>query len=279
VRASRRYFSIAQRLEPLLSGMKIDLMQSKSSLSLREHIAVSLRTAVNSTASLSLTLAAMGIIFKKVAIVKIGLLSTPAIFLMMLYTSLYRPKVQAKARARRVEQELPYAMRHLLIEIKSGVPLYNAIVAASEGYGECSVELKQIVCEINAGKPETQALEDSIFRNPSVAYRRSFWQLLNAVKTGTNIETSLDNTVKNMLKDQLLSIKKYGQELNPWTLMYMMFAVIMPSLGITFFMILSTFTGMSLSGNMLIVLIIGLSLFQLMFMNLIKTKRPMVKAQ
>lgn len=259
--------------------MKLDLMQSKSSLSLREHIAVSLRTSINSTASLSLTLAAMGIIFKKAAIVKIGLLSTPAIFLMMLYTALYRPKVQAKTRARRVEQELPYAMRHLLIEIKSGVPLYNAIVAASEGYGECSVELKQIVLEINAGKPEIQALEDSIFRNPSVAYRRSFWQLLNAVKTGTNIETSLDNTVKNMLKDQLLSIKKYGQELNPWTLMYMMFAVIMPSLGITFFMILSTFTGMSLSGNMLIVLIIGLSLFQLMFMNLIKTKRPMVKAQ
>ena len=259
--------------------MKLDLMQSKSTLNLREHIAISLKTAVNSTVSLSLTLAATGYIFENMSILKIGLMSTPAIFMMMLYTALYRPKVRAKTRARKVEQELPYAMRHLLIEIKSGVPLYNAIVAASEGYGECSVELKQIVREVNAGKPQVQALEDSIFRNPSVAYRRSFWQLLNAIKTGTNIETSLDNTVQNMLKDQLLSIKKYGQELNPWTLMYMMFAVIMPSLGITFFMILSTFTGMSLSGSMLTVIVLGLAIFQLMFMNLIKTKRPMVKAQ
>ncbi|MCK4555532.1 MAG: hypothetical protein KAT83_02905, partial [Candidatus Aenigmarchaeota archaeon] len=135
-------------------------MQSKSTLNLREHIAISLKTAVNSTVSLSLTLAATGYIFENMSILKIGLMSTPAIFMMMLYTALYRPKVRAKTRARKVEQELPYAMRHLLIEIKSGVPLYNAIVAASEGYGECSVELKQIVREVNAGKPQVQALED-----------------------------------------------------------------------------------------------------------------------
>lgn len=276
-RASRRYFAIAQRIEPFFEKMKLDLLQAKSTLTLTEHLAMSIRAAVNSAASLSMTLVAAGIILDMPAIWKIGLASVPAIFLMMLYTALYRPSIAAKRRARLVEQELPYALRHLLIEIKSGVPLYNAIVAASDGYGECSEEFKQIVMEINAGKAQIQAIEDSIFRNPSLAYRRGFWQLLNAMKTGTNIETSLDNTVQNMLKDQLLSIKKYGQELNPWTLMYMMFAVILPSLGITFLMILSTFTGTGISGAVLAVAAAGLAIFQLFFMNVIKTKRPMVK--
>lgn len=276
-RASRRYFVIAQRIEPSFQSIKLDLVQAKSTIDLTEHIAVSIHTAVNSTVSLSLALFAAGIIFEQAAIWKIGLLSVLPIFLMMFYTALYLPSVKAKRRARLVEQELPYALRHLLIEIKSGVPLYNAIVAASDGYGECSEEFKQIVMEINAGKAQIQAIEDSIFRNPSLSYRRGFWQLLNAMKTGTNIESSLDNTVQNMLKDQLLSIKKYGQELNPWTLMYMMFAVILPSLGITFLMILSTFTGTGISGTILAVAAVGLAIFQLFFMNVIKTKRPMVK--
>jgi len=80
------------------------------------------------------------------------------------------------------------------------------------------------------------------------------------------------------MEKQILSVEEYGKELNPYTLMYMMVAVIMPSLGVTFIMILSTFTGMNLGNNVFYGILIGLVLFQLMFINLVKSKRPAVKA-
>jgi len=60
--------------------------------------------------------------------------------------------------------------------------------------------------------------------------------------------------------------------------MYMMFAVIMPSLGITFMIILSTFTGSSIVSPMMLVIILsGLIIFQMFFLSLIRTKRPNVR--
>ena len=279
IQKSRRYIRVAGNLEPMFSSISMDLLQSETDLTLRQHIAISIYRTVNQTAMIVGGVAVVGLILglDLLFLLKIIVLFGPLVFGMMFYTSMFKPKIKAKRKARLVEQELPNALRHLLIEVRSGIPLYQGLVAVSEGYGAVSVELKKIVKDINAGKSETEAIEDSILMNPSLSYRRSFWQLLNAMKTGTDIEKPLGNIVDDIIKDQLISIKRYGQELNPWTLMYMMFAVIMPSLGITFMIILSTFTGTSLSPEMLASILVGLILFQMIFMNLIKTKRPMVR--
>ena len=87
----------------------------------------------------------------------------------------------------------------------------------------------------------------------------------------------MEATVDEIVKEQLLSIRKYGQELNPWTLMYMMFGVILPSLGIAFLLILSTFAGFAITGAMLFAILFFLAIFQFMFINVIRSKRPMVK--
>jgi len=279
IQKSRRYIRVAGNLEPMFSSISMDLLQSETDLTLRQHIAISIYRTVNQTAMIVGGMAVVGLILRLdiLFLLKIMVLFGPLVFAMMFYSSMFKPKIKAKRKARLVEQELPNALRHLLIEVRSGIPLYQGLVAVSEGYGAVSVELKKIVRDINAGKSETEAIEDSILMNPSLSYRRSFWQLLNAMKTGTDIEKPLGNIVDDIIKEQLISIKSYGQELNPWTLMYMMFAVIMPSLGITFMIILSTFTGTGLSPELLASILVGLILFQMIFMNLIKTKRPMVR--
>jgi hypothetical protein len=83
--------------------------------------------------------------------------------------------------------------------------------------------------------------------------------------------------VDEILKEQLLSIKKYGQELNPWTLFYMMFGVIVPSLGITFLMILSSFMGLQIGAEMLGASLFMLLVFQYFFVQIVRNKRPSVK--
>lgn len=277
---SRRYLKVAGSLEPAFSHVSLDLVQAGIDLTLRQHIAVSIYQSVSKTVMVNVGIVVIGLIIglDVMFIAKILLLFVPVVFAMMFYTSMYRPQVAAKRKARMIEQELPNALRHLLIEIRSGVPIYNAFVAVSDGYGVASEQFKTIVRDINAGKSEVEAIENSIYINPSLSFRRSFWQLLNAMKTGTDIEKPLSNIVDDIIKEQLISIKRYGQELNPWTLMYMMFAVIMPSLGITFMIILSTFTGSSIVSPMMLGIILsGLIIFQMFFLSLIKTKRPNVR--
>ncbi|MFH1127424.1 MAG: type II secretion system F family protein [archaeon] len=276
---SRKYLKISGDLEPMFASIAMDLRQSDTDLTLRQHIAISIYLTVNQTVMLIVGIVVTGLILRleMMFLLKMIVLLGPLVFAMMFYTTMFRPKVKAKVKARKIEQDLPNALRHILIEVRSGIPLYQAFVAVSEGYGTVSEEFKKIVRDINGGKSETEAIEDSILVNPSLSYRRSFWQLLNAMKTGTDIGTPLGNIVDDIIKDQLISIKKYGQELNPWTLMYMMVGVIMPSLGITFMIILSTFTGTALSPAILITILVGLIFFQLIFLNLIKTKRPTVR--
>ncbi len=277
VKISGLFLWLSEFLEPFFLDLKIDLIQSKNKTTPKKYIALSVYGSVYSTLLVVTTLIFLGFILENEMLWDVGFIFTPIIFLFVFFSMMLKPKVVARKRAREIEKELPYALRHLLIEVKSGIPLYQAMVSVSEKYEAASREIKDIIKEINAGTSPTDAIEQSVLKNPSRFYRRVFWQLSNALKTGADIEKTLQATVEDIIREQLLAIKKYGQELNPWTLIYMMVAVIVPSLGITFLMILSSFTGISLSVEIFILILLGLAMFQAMFMKFVSTKRPMVK--
>jgi len=184
------------------------------------------------------------------------------------------PKLISTRRIKKLERDLLNALQHILIEVKSGVPLFNALIGISEGYGEVSDEMKKVVKEINAGKAEIKALEEASLRNPSLYFRRAIWQITNAIKAGSDISTALDSIVDALTKEQVIAIRRYGQELNPYTMMYMLVAVIMPTLGITFLIILSSFSGIKIPNTVFPLILIVLAVFQYFYMGIIKTKRP-----
>jgi len=154
------------------------------------------------------------------------------IFSLFVFSYLMRyPKFIALRRIKKLEKDLLNSLEHILIEIKSGVPLFNAMIGVTEGYGEVSDEFKIAVKEINAGIPEIKALERASLRNPSLHFRRSLWQITNAMKAGSDIASALEAIVINLTQEQIIAIRKYGQELSPYTLIYMLIAIIMPTLG------------------------------------------------
>jgi len=186
------------------------------------------------------------------------------------------PNLVAARRMRVLESDLLSALQHMLIEIKSGVPLFNSMISISVDYGEISEEFKKMVKEINAGKSEMAALEESSRRNPSLYFRRTLWQLTNSIKAGSDIGNALEAIVHNLTQEQIIAIRKYGQELSPYTLIYMLIAIIMPTLGITFLIILSSFAGLEIPKLIFPLIIIALAVFQYFFMGVIKTKRPLM---
>lgn len=184
------------------------------------------------------------------------------------------PNFVALRRTKKLDRDLLDSLQHILIEIKSGVPLFNAMIGITDGYGEISEEFKIIIKEINAGVSEIKALERASLRNPSLHFRRSLWQITNAMKVGSDVASALEAIVDTLTQEQVIAIRRYGQELSPFTLMYMLFAVIMPTLGITFMIILSSFAGLKIPDFIFPMILIVLAVFQFFYMGVIKTKRP-----
>jgi len=193
----------------------------------------------------------------------------------MFYIAMY-PKLLSKKKIRSVEMNLPHALHHLLIQVRSGVPLFNCLVSVSKGdYSQLSEEFEWAVDEINTGKSEIEVLEILARDNPSLYFRRVMWQLVNALKSGADVGKTLQQIVDNLAIEQTMAIKKYGAQLNPIAMIYMVFCVIMPTLGITFLLVLGSFVGLSISMEYLLLGLLGfLMFFQFMLMGMIKSRRP-----
>jgi pilus assembly protein TadC len=165
-----------------------------------------------------------------------------------------------------------------LIQVKSGVPLFDALVSISNGnYGLISKEFKICTKKISTGLDQTIALEELALRNPSLHFRRIVWQITSAIKTGANLGETLDSIVYNLSQEQKVMIRKYGSQLNPLAMMYMMLAVIIPSLGITFLIIFSAFSGVAVTEMVFYGILFALAFFQFTFIGIVKSRRPAIE--
>ncbi len=195
-------------------------------------------------------------------------------FLIFIYIMIY-PRLLIKRKTADVERNLLYSLKHILVQIKSGVPLFESLVAVSEGnYGQISEEFKSLVKDVNTGTPLETAMDNLALRNPSLYFRRAIWQISNGMKAGSDVGGVLGDIINNISREQLIAIRRYGSQLNPLTLVYMMIAVIIPALGVTMLIILSSFSGFAISELMFFAILGGVALFQFMYIGIIKSKRP-----
>ncbi len=201
----------------------------------------------------------------------LGLVFAGLVFIQIIFY----PRIQIKKKVREVEKNLVFALRTLTIQIRSGVSLFDALSLVSYGtYGGLSHELKRALDEINAGIPEEEALQRAAIRTPSIFFRRSLWQVVNGLKAGADITLVLTELVHTMTKEQVIQIKRYGADLRLMSLIYMMLGVIIPALGLTFLVILSTFPDSPISELMLWGFLGFIVISQFMFVGFMKSKRP-----
>jgi len=271
------FLPLTDKVGKLAPNINRDLTRARMGVDPDIFIASSIFRGLQLGTVIGFSLILAGFLTDTSLLITSGAAAIPLISVLGFFTFVNLPKVKSKKISRELDKDLPYALRHMLIEVRSGISLYESMVSVSSGYGEASKEFNRIVKDINGGKPQIEALEDSIVRNPSNQYRRAMWQMINALKSGTDVSNTLETLVESMVKQQKLDVERYGNELNPYILVYLMIAVIMPSLGVTFLIVLSTFTGVGLNEMTFYQILIGLILFQIFFLNFVKSKRPEVK--
>jgi len=206
------------------------------------------------------------------ALLPIVLLMYPILFMYMLKT----PSLQINKKRRDIDSEILFAGRYLLIEFWSGVPVFNALVSVSKNYGTISMYFKEIVEMVEAGVPIEDALDQAIELSPSARLRKLLWQIVNSIRTGSDISNSLEIILSQIEREQMIEVKGYGRKLNSLALFYMMIAVILPSLGGIMLVVVSSFTGITVTLGVLLLAVAALAFVQLMFINIIKQSRPSV---
>lgn len=195
-------------------------------------------------------------------------------FLSFLYHTFY-PKLRIARKVRDLERWLPIALRHMLVKVRSGIPLYDAMVGvANKDYGYVSKEFKKCIAEMSAGVPHVEALENMALRNPSTSFRRIIWQIANSLRSGVDIGTILLNIHDNILREQRAALRKYGSELSPFSLIYLILFVVIPALLTALLSIITTLTPLPIPPQFFYIFLILLIVFQFFFMGAIKGRRP-----
>ncbi|MBW2992655.1 type II secretion system F family protein, partial [Candidatus Woesearchaeota archaeon] len=207
-------------------------------------------------------------------ILGIILLLFPVLLFGMFFYFLKIPDLLIIKKEKEVNKEIVFAGRFLIIELESGVSLYNAIRNVTKSYNIVGKYFNEIIEDIDMGTPIEDALNKAIEYTPSSDFRKVLWQMLNSIKTGADIAESLKNVVEQVTKRQIIEIKKYGKKLNPLAMFYMMIAVIIPSIGTTMIIVLSTFVSFDISLSVLLLLAAFLGFIQFMFISIIRTSRP-----
>ena len=195
----------------------------------------------------------------------------------MFFSRIVYPKVYVTRKQRNIERSLIPALEDILIQLNSGIPLFSILVNISEAdYGELSFEFKKAVKRISSGEPESEVLNEIGKRNPSIFFRRTLWQLSNGLNVGSDMSIVVKDSIKSLNEEQLIEIQEYGNKLNPLVMLYMLLSVIIPSLSIAFLTIVTSMLGITktITSMLFIILFVFVVFFQLIFLGIIKSKRP-----
>src|SRR3989344_4366157 len=204
-------------------------------------------------------------------------LIVPIVFFVMFFYMIRLPDIIISRKEKDISKEIIFAGRFIIIELESGVPLYNAMVNVSKNYEVIGRYFKEITDKIDLGTSMEDALNEAVEFIPSNDFRKILWQIINSIRTGSDVAKSLYSVMEQITKDQITEVNKYGKKLNPLAMFYMIVAVILPSLGITMLIILSSFIQFELSLTILLSLAGFLGFVQFMFIAMVKFSRPAIE--
>jgi len=189
---------------------------------------------------------------------------------------LKQPLIIAHRRAIDIDREVLFAGRFILIKLHSGRPLVSALTEAAHSYGVANKYFSEIIKDIEVGTSLEDAIERAMNNSPSMAFRKILFQIHNALRLGIDVTQSLEAVLEDITEDQLLQIQRYGKKLPSVTLLFMVVAVVFPSLGMTIATILLTFTNITMTLTSYLLVILFLIILNFMFITMFKGIRPKV---
>ncbi|MBU2100848.1 MAG: type II secretion system F family protein [Candidatus Micrarchaeota archaeon] len=278
---NRRILVFGDFLQKVFVGTKYDLKKAELEITAEEY----LTSAFISALFYGIIFFALGtgLLYLRDGIIEsafpLNIIIGLVFFVLFFFLHLIYPGIIAKKIAFEVDQNLIFALKSMLIQVKSGVPLFSSIKnVAKSDYGVVSAEFQTVVQEINSGTPEAKAIEKMALRTKSEYLRKAAWQIVSSIKSGASSVGALETTISTLTTNQLRAIKNYAAELNLWILMYLLLAAAIPTLGITFMIILSAMGGSNITETHVMLTIAFAFVIQVVLIGFVKNRKPKVVA-
>ena len=201
------------------------------------------------------------------------------VLIMMLYIFMkFYPQIKQKRSYNDLNQELPYALRHIGIELKSGKGLHDTLITVSNAnYGSFSHELNRVLEQVRYGESTENALLEMSNRVGSDGLSRSVQQIVGTLRVGGNLAHSLGVIADDISFDMHVKLKDYSQRLNSFILIYTFVAILAPVILLIMLMAASTVMGDIIPSSMVLVMYVVLFPMIVVFMGLfIKKLEPSI---
>ena len=112
--------------------------------------------------------------------------------------------------------------------------------------------------------------------SPSERFKKILFHLNNALKLGIDVTKPLKSVLGEIRNEQEIEIKRYGKKLNTIVIFYMLAAVVIPSIGMTLFIVIASFINFNVGFNQFLSVIAFIVIIQLSFISIFKAVRPAV---
>ena len=181
-----------------------------------------------------------------------------AIFISILLIALsifYYPKIKKQNEYASFSKELPYALRQLATELRSGRSLFDSLDSvASSDYGILSLEFSRVLEEIKYGESTENAFLNLEKRADSKALSRVIYEILTSLRIGANLSNSLSIIADDVNFDIRMKLKEYSEKLNAFVMIYTFLAILAPVILLTMLLAASVVIGDLVPGDLILVL-------------------------
>ncbi len=269
-------YRIGSILEPLFPSLGLHLTNSGMGGNPKEYLANCFFKAISCFLVLSVLSVAFSVFGgnKDIAVTFIlySLVFSLGIFALLII----RPKTIAAKKLKSIECNLLPALRDFKVQYNAGLSIFDALKSiAKGGYGDISELFENAVKQISTGRSQVDVFKKMAAENPSLLLRRALWQISNGLVAGGDISRILEEITRSLSEEKLNQIIRFGSKMKPAGMIYVVLAVVLPALAVTFLIILSNFLNINpktiiTSLSMIIFFIV---LMQLLFFQLIKARR------
>ncbi|MFH1521029.1 MAG: type II secretion system F family protein [Candidatus Micrarchaeota archaeon] len=275
-RMGRRLSGVGKVLITLQPGLKTTLSKLGYTFSAETYVVGSLFSA--GLYGLFFSLLTIGMFLLKQDVEDPTLMAMAAGFgISMLFFLLHLiyPRIMLKKIAAMENKDLLSALREIIMDVDSGIPLFDSMKnVATSDYRYISIAFDGVIREIETGTSEVDALRHLALRTESEYTKRTVWQMVNALESGASMKNALSGLANALEAANYREIRDYSTNLNFMLLMYMLVAAVVPSLGVTFMVLLSAFGGLGVDVSTVGLLVGGSALLQIIMIGYMSSTRP-----
>ena len=176
-------------------------------------------------------------------------------FLLMAFSIFYYPKIKKQNDYSSFSKELPYALRQLATELRSGKSLFDSLDSvANSDYGVLSLEFSRVLEEIKYGESTENAFLNLERRVNSQALSRVIYEILTSLRIGANLSSSLSIIAEDVNFDIRMKLKEYSEKLNAFIMIYTFLAILAPVILLTMLLAASVVIGELVPGDLILIL-------------------------